>query len=294
MKEDALKRPTAWITAGLVLAAGTGTSAQTIRDRTEEKVRSAMMADALEEERQERTRPTRARSLTRTWSGIALAAAGAATALIGRTCRTMGSLPRESLRPFHYGSVRTSMTGLYAYRDDGECRIDFDIHVTATDELTGSAEYQESHVYRDLHHYAPQSLPENLTGTARAEMGFDQQRLYSGIAMTAAGIALATIFADIPVRVTEMSPSRITVGSLIAWEKNPQTGWTTATRSACGANDRHTARRAKLKSRQQTAPADRRRPPSCTISRHLSDTVTADLVKPYARNPTEPRTPRVH
>ena len=31
--------------------------------------------------------------------------------------------------------------------------------------------------------------------------------------MAAAGIALATIFADIPVRVTEMSPSQITVGT---------------------------------------------------------------------------------
>ena len=216
-----MKRATAWIAAVLVLATGASTSAQTIRDRTEEKIQAAMMADAVEEERQERARPRRARSQTRTWSGIALAAAGTATALMGRTCRTMGSLPRESVRPFYDASVVTSMTDLYAYRADGECRIDFQIHVTATDHLTGSTDhqesYQESYVYSDLHYYARQSLPDNLTGTARARMGFDRGRLYSGVAMAATGIALGTIFADIPVGVTEMSPSQITVGSRISW-----------------------------------------------------------------------------
>ena len=212
-----MKKATTWITAILVLVASASTSAQTIRDLTEEKIRSAMMTSALEEQRQERARPRRARSQARTWSGIALAAAGTATALMGRTCRTMGSLPRKSVRPYHHESVVTSMTDLYAYRADGECRIDFQIHVTATDHLTGSSDHQESYVFRDLHYYTRQGLPENLTGTARAQMGFHQQRLYSGIAMAAAGIALATIFADIPVGVTEMSPSQITVGSRISW-----------------------------------------------------------------------------
>ena len=216
-----MKRTTTWIAAVLMLAASAGASAQTIRDLTEEKVRSAMMAGAIEEERRDRTQPAQARSQTRTWSGIALAAAGTATALMGRTCRTMGSLPRESVRPYHYESVVTSMTDLYAYRADGECRIDFQIHVTATDHLTGSTDhqesYQESYVYSDLHYYARQSLPDNLTGTARARMGFDRGRLYSGVAMAATGIALATIFADIPVGVTEMSPSQVTVGSRISW-----------------------------------------------------------------------------
>ena len=87
-----------------MLAAATGTSAHTISSRTEEKIRSAMMAAAVEENRRGQTPSTRTRSRTRTWSGIGLAAAGAATALMSRTCRTIGSLPRESVRPFHHGS----------------------------------------------------------------------------------------------------------------------------------------------------------------------------------------------
>ena len=212
-----MKRATTWIAAVLVLTASAGTSAQTVRDRTEEKIRSAMMTSALEEQRQEQARPRRTRSQARTWSGIALAAAGAATALMGRTCRTMGSLPRESLQPFYDVSVMTTMTDLYAYKTDDECRIDFQIHVTVTDHLTGSPNHQESYLYSDLHHYSRQSLPDNLTGTARASQGFDQKRLYSGIAMATTGIALATIFADIPVGVTEMNFSQITIGSEISW-----------------------------------------------------------------------------
>ena len=77
--------------------------------------------------------------------------------------------------------------------------------------------YQESHVYSELHRYARQGLPDNLAGTARAVEGFDPERLYSGMAMAAAGIALATIFADVPVHVTELSPSRVAVGSRIGW-----------------------------------------------------------------------------
>ncbi len=140
-----MKRATTWIAAVLVLAASAGTSAQTVRDRTEEKIRSAMMTGALEEQRQERARPRRTRSRARTWSGIALAAAGAATALMGRTCRTMGSLPRESLEPFYDVSVMTTITDLYAYKANDECRIDFQIHVTVTDHLTGSPNHQESY-----------------------------------------------------------------------------------------------------------------------------------------------------
>ena len=212
-----MKRATTWTAAILVLTAGVGINAQTIREQTEKKVRSAMMAGAVEEERQERRQPTRSRSLTRTWSGIALAAAGAATALTGRTCRTMGALPRESLRDYHDVSVMTTMTDLYTYRADGECQIDFQIHLTATDHRTSLTDHQESYLYSDLDQYSRQSLPDNLTGTARASQSFDQKRLYSGIALAATGIALATIFADIPVKVTEMNLSQITVGSQIAW-----------------------------------------------------------------------------
>ena len=61
-----MKRATTWIAAILVLAASAGTSAQTVRDRTEEKIRSAMMTSALEEQRQERARPRRTRSRART------------------------------------------------------------------------------------------------------------------------------------------------------------------------------------------------------------------------------------
>ena len=206
---------TAWITAGLVLAAATG-NAQTIAEQAEDKIRSTAAGEIAETER-DRLRTTRTRSPTRTWSGIALAAAGAATALMGRTCRTAGSLPRESVLPDRRGYVTTSMTDLYAYNDGGECRIDFAIHVTGLETGSTQPSYQESHLYSELHRYTRQGLPDNLTGTARAERGLDRGRLYSGIAMAATGIALATIFADIPVRVTEISPSQITVGNRISW-----------------------------------------------------------------------------
>ena len=71
----------------------------------------------------------------------------------------MGSLPRESLQPFYDVSVMTTMTDLYAYKADDECRIDFQIHVTVTDHLTGSPNHQESYLYSDLHHYSRQSMP---------------------------------------------------------------------------------------------------------------------------------------
>ena len=225
-----MKRPTAWITAALLLATTAGASAQAIDIRTddkvlsaiqtEEKVRSAMMTAATQEARQQAVQPTRHRSKSRTWSGIALAAAGAATALMGRTCRATGSLPRDAVRPFHDVSVMTSMTDLYAYRADGECRIDFQIHVSIKEHgpnPRGYPDHHESYLYRDLHHYSKQSLPENLSGTARATDGLEPRRLYTGVAMAATGVALATIFADIPLRVTEMSPSRIALGSRISW-----------------------------------------------------------------------------
>ena len=215
-----MKRATAWITAALVLTAGTGASAQNITEQAEDKLRSAMMTSALEAERQQRTHPTRGRSLTRTWSGIALAAAGAATALMGRSCRTMGSLPRDSVQPFHDATITTSMTDLYAYSDDGDCRINFQIHVSVTEHVPdpkGSMDHHESYLYNDLNRYSRQGLPDNLAGTARATQSLDQRRLYTGIAMAATGIALATIFADIPLGVTEMSQSRITVGSELSW-----------------------------------------------------------------------------
>ncbi|MCY4511836.1 MAG: hypothetical protein OXG35_33455 [Acidobacteria bacterium] len=36
------------------------------------------------------------------------------------------------------------------------------------------------------------------------------------------------------------------------------------------------------------------RPPGCTISWNPSDTVTAELMKPYTTNPIGPHTPSVH
>ena len=166
-----MKRATAWMTAALVLTAGTGASAQNITEQAEDKLRSAVMTSSLEAERQQRTQPTRGRSLTRTWSGIALAAAGTATALMGRSCRTMGSLPRDSVQPFHDVTITTSMTDLYAYSDDGDCRINFQIHVSVTDHVPdpkGSMDHHESYLYNDLHRYARQGLPEqprrNRTG----------------------------------------------------------------------------------------------------------------------------------
>ena len=225
-------------------SAGAAEAVQNERDRRTlgraaaeslEKTRSAAVAEAVQKERERRTpvraaaksvetaegseiaRPSRTRSLTRIWTGIAIAAAGAATALTGRTCRSTGSLPRTSILPYHHGQMTTSMTDLYAYETGGECGIDFQIHVRVDDPAAASPSYQESHLYSELHYYTRQGLPENLAGTARAETGLDRGRLYSGIAAAAAGIALATIFADIPVAVTEMSPSRITVGSGISW-----------------------------------------------------------------------------
>ena len=44
----------------------------------------------------------------------------------------------------------------------------------------------------------------------------------------------------------------------------------------------------------ETAMKPLLRPPGCTISWNPSDTVTANLMKPYAKNPTGPHTPSVH
>ena len=109
------------------------------------------------------------------------------------------------------------MTDLYAYEAGGACRIDFQVHVRLDDPVATSPSYQESHLYSELHYCTRRGLPDNLTGTARAKPGFDRGMLYSGIAMAATGIALTTIFADIPIRVAEASPSRITVGSQVSW-----------------------------------------------------------------------------
>ena len=220
---EAMRRIMAGGVIAALLLAAVPVQAGPIRAQALAATRKAALLQAGEQ--------THRRSQVRTWSGIGIVGAGLILAFSGKECGTTGSLGPGWMQTVLFASVSISADGLEpVMAAGGECAIEFtvtsrvsiagqDFSVAERVRVSRRSELDLSFFPEgdDVPPEVGETVVKSVIGSAVASESRSRGRMVAGIGMAGAGILLATVFANVPVAVTRLDRSGVTIGTGFGW-----------------------------------------------------------------------------
>ena len=172
------------------------------------------------------------RSQLRTWTGLGIIGAGLILAFSGKKCGTTGSLGPGYMNTNPFGFVSMSGSNLKPLMGAaGECLIE--LTLTSTVNVGGQVSSESGPLRLPRRSGldaivlsaggnvpAPEvreTIVESILGSAAALESRSPGRMVAGLGVAAAGVLLATVFANAPVAVTRLDRSGVALGSGLSW-----------------------------------------------------------------------------